>query len=351
MENTTQLTPVFIVYLNETRISVEMESDVKEIRVEKRIDQSSSFTLTMSDMGRKWTDHPDFIEGTKIKIMLGYKDAVEEVISGTVTGMKPVFRKNADERIAIIGQDIIHKLHRGKKTITYVNMTDKEIVEKIAAEAGVGIDTEEIGALKEFSVQNDQTDYEYLLEIGNRYNCKLITKDDRVAFRPIEDNSKEEVIAEWGKTLIEFHPELDSARIVTDVEMLGWDKIKGDGIKGEIGFGEITKTIGEGSLGGTTVLDNYGNTKLIVIDEDIQDKNSAEKRAIESITRNSMKYIEAEATVQGNNKIEAGMIVNIKEVGKRFEGEYFVTEVKHRFIAEHGYTTSFKCVRNSAVKD
>jgi len=352
MDKTTeQLTPIFIIYLNDRRLSIDMESDVKEIAVEKRTGQSSTFTVTMSDMEQKWTDHPDFIEGSKIKIMLGYKDAVEEVMSGTVTGMTPVFRKNSDKRLQIRGHDIMHQLHRGKKTVTFANMTDKEIVEKIAGEAGVGVDCDDIGKMKTFAVQTDQTDYEYLLETGNRYNCKMAVKDGRLLFKPVEDGATEEVIVEWGKTLIEFHPDLDSTRLVTDVEVVGWDRIKKSGLEGAAGAGEISKIIGEGSPGCKTVFDNYGNTKLILIDSNIEDRNSAEKRAIETMTQNSMGYIYATATVQGNNRIDAGMTVNVKEVGKRFSGEYFVTEAIHVFIAEQGFTTKFKCVRNSAGEE
>ena len=345
---TTQLTPVFIIYLNDQRISVDMESDVKDIRVEKNIDQSSIFAITLSDMERKWTDHPDFIEGTKVKIMLGYKDAVAEVITGRIIGMKPMFKKNTGVRVTIKGCDIMHQLHRGKKTVTFANMTDKEIVEKISTGAGVAVDCEEIGKAKTFTAQTNQTDYEYLLEIGRRYNCRLVIKNDKLMFRPIEDNSTEEVIVEWGKTLMEFHPDMDSRRIVTDVEALGWDNIKKSAIDGIAGYGDIKKTIGQGNTGGATVLDNYGNTKIVLLDDTIDDLNSAEKKAIETITKNSMGYIKAKATVQGNNKIDAGMIVNIKEIGKKLSGEYFVTEVEHLFITEWGYTTNFRCVRNAA---
>ena len=351
MDTTTQLTPVFIIYLNDKRFSIDMESDVKEIKVERRIDRSSTFAITMADMGRKWTDHPEFTEGSKIKIMLGYKDAVEEVMHGEVTGTNPIFRKNSDERVIIRGQDVMHRLHRGKKTITFSNMTDKEIAEKIAADAGMGIECEEMGTVRELAVQSDQTDYEYLTEIGSRYNCRLITKDDKLLFKPIDDSSGEEIIMEWGKTLIEFHPELDSTRLVTETEVIGWDTVKGDGIEGTAGYEDISRTIGEGSVGGATVFDNYGDVKSVIVNREINDKNNAEKRAIESMTRNSMKYITGWGIVQGNNKIDAGMIVHVKEVGIIFSGEYFVTEVKHVFIAEQGYTTRFECERNITGKD
>jgi len=305
----------------------------------------------MSDMGRKWTDHPDFREGGKIKIMLGYKDAVEEVISGRITGMKPIFKKNSAGRVFIIGYDIMHQLHRGKKTAVFVNMTDKEIVEKIALGAGVGVECEDIGTSKAFEAQTNKTDYEYLLEIGRHYNCQMITRNDKMIFKPIEDISSEEVIAEWGKTLMEFHTDLDSRNVVTDTEVIGWDDVKGNLVEGAAVYGDIPKPIGEGQVGGAFVDDNYGNTKLILLDDEINDINSAEKRAIDTITKNSMGYIKVRVTVQGNNKIDAGMVVNIKGVGKKFSGEYFVTEVKHLFITEWGYTTSFECERNSAASE
>src|SRR5512145_2987222 len=100
-----------------------MESDVLEIVVEKRIDYTSSFSITLSDAGRKWTDNPAFNEGAKIKIMLGYKDAVEDVIDGFITGISPVFRKNSDEKVIIRGNDILHTLHRGKKTRAFTKLS------------------------------------------------------------------------------------------------------------------------------------------------------------------------------------------------------------------------------------
>jgi phage protein D len=346
--STTQLTPTFIVYLNGKRLSSDMESDIKEIVVEKRIDYTSSFAITMADMGRKWTDNANFVEGSKIRIMLGYKDAVQDVIEAVITGISPVFRKNSDERVIIRGSDIMHVLHRGKKTIAFSNMTDKQIVQKIAKDAGIGVDAGDIGATRAFTMQNDMTDYEFLMAMAVRYNCRMVIKKGKMIFKPLEDAFGDEVIAEWGKTLIEFHPHLDSTKLVTEVEVRGWDNIKGNAITGTAGCFSLTNIIGGGIAGGLMVGENFGDMKMIMIDEKIMDAKSAEKAALELLTGNSMSYINATAKVQGNNKINAGMTVKVKEAGRRFSGEYFVTEVSHLFVAEQGYTTRFKCHRNTA---
>jgi phage protein D len=60
-----------------------------------------------------------------------------------------------------------------------------------------------------------------------------------------------------------------------------------------------------------------------------------------------MSYIDATAKVQGNNKINAGMIIQVKEVGVKFSGDYLVNEVIHNFIPDQGYNTRFKCQRNA----
>lgn len=344
---TTQLTPTFIGYLNGTRFSGDMESDVKEIIVENRIDGASSFAITMSDMGRKWTDSKDFADGARVKLMLGYKDAVKDVFEGVITGVSPIFRKNADERVIIRGHDIMHKLHRAQKTQSFSKMTDKEIVNKIASGAGISADVDNLSTSHIFTMQRNQTDYEYLRLMALRCNCRMMVKDGKLAFKPVKDISSDEVIVEWGKTLIEFLPDLDTSRLITGVEVRGWDNAKASAITGTAACSDITKKIGGDSPGGSLVSDNYGEMSTIYIDDNIADKNSAEKAALNILTSNSMSYINATAKVQGNNKIVPGMVVRMKELGDKFSGEYFLTEVVHHFVAEQGYTTRFKCQRNA----
>jgi phage protein D len=346
--DTVKLVPVFIVYLDGTRISAEMESSVKEIEVKSRLDFASSFTLKMSDPGRKWTDHDAFREGTELKIMLGYKDAVEEVITGEITGIMPGYRRNADDELVIKGNTMLHRLDRGRKTRAFANRSDREIVEQIASECGIKAEAGDLAQMNLFEIQRNQTDYEYLKNMALRFNCRIEYNNGVMKFAPFEGGIGDDVILEWGKTLLEFYPEMDSTRLVSRVEVYGWDDKKKKQVCGKANFSDIKTFTGKGVPGNLHASDNFGTLCQVFTDNRIKDPQGAEKRAAALITENSMTYVTAKGKCQGNTKVKPGAMVEMKELGQRFSGGYFVTEVTHSFIAEQGYSTGFICSRNTA---
>jgi uncharacterized protein involved in type VI secretion and phage assembly len=57
--------------------------------------------------------------------------------------------------------------------------------------------------------------------------------------------------------------------------------------------------------------------------------------------RAAERFIEAEGTCHGQPTIVAGALLNVKGVGTRFGGNYFVTSARHEYTVEHSYTTHF----------
>lgn len=344
-ENKT-LIPEFIIYLNGPRLSVEKAADIQEIIINEKVDAPSTFMISMSDMDRKWTDSDDLSEGSEIKIQLGYKDEVDELMYGEITAISPSYRKNSDDHVLIKGSNHLHRLVRAKKTRSFSNMTDNVIFNKIANEAGLHSDTEHIGVNHSFAVQRNQTDYEYLLSISKKYNCKLWSDNKCLYVKKIKENSGEDIILEWGKTLLEFYPQLDTSNLITEVETRGWDNKNRNTVIGKATINDITQKIGGKTLGAAIVKKNFGDCQMTFLDDNIFDQKSADSAALDIITHNSMSYISASGKTQGNNKIRAGNIMELKELGGRFSGKYYVDSVKHHFSAKLGYSTSFNLVRN-----
>jgi hypothetical protein len=78
------LTPTFIVYINGTRLGVDHEASVRQILVKDQFDAPSTCRLILSDTDRKWVDSSDFELAQSVSVLLGYKDAVEEVFNGEI---------------------------------------------------------------------------------------------------------------------------------------------------------------------------------------------------------------------------------------------------------------------------
>lgn len=342
-----KLTPCFVLYLNGSRFTAEQEYSVKQIIVEERVDLPSSFSITISDTLREWTDSDSFSEGSEIKIMLGYKDDIEEVFCGEIISINPQFRMKSDDILVIKGQNTIHRLLRGKKTRSFVEMTDADIIKEIASECGLKDDMDDIGVDHLFTMQNNMTNYDYLMMMARKYNCKMHVKDKTLFFKRIQDESNDEVVAEWGKTLLEFNVQADVNSLVSEVEVIGWNNEKGEAITGTATVDDIVAIFDRDVFGGSIVKENFGDTKMVVVDNAVIDQGSADSLALDIISKNSMNYVRGTGKVQGNYKIHPGMMIELKELGTRFSGTYYVESVKHIFDASAGYTTYFSVSKNA----
>jgi len=340
------LTPSFLIKANGQRLAVEKEADVKEIVIIEKIDAPSQFMIYVSDMAKEWPDSDDFFIGSKIKIQMGYKDNIEEIMSGEVTKIEFDFEKNSDLTFTIKGQNDLHRLRRAIKNRSFSDKSDKEIIEEMAGDASLSKDIGEIGKKNKFTTQTNQTDYDFIMDLANMYGCKVWAKEGKLYVKKLESSS-DDIVLEWGKTLHAFHPVLDSEKIFTEVEVIGWNHDKNESVKGTAKPGDITAKIGGDNIGANAVKENIAEAKTTVRDTSVPDTDTADKVALGILTSNSMKYMTATGKCEGNNKIHAGMVIKINEVGSRFSGKYYVNSVKHVLTANEGYSTYFELSRNA----
>ena len=77
-------TPTFVLYINNSRISGERESEIKEIIIIDKLNAPSTFSIHASDPDKEWREKDDYFIGSKIKILMGYKDGISEVMIGEI---------------------------------------------------------------------------------------------------------------------------------------------------------------------------------------------------------------------------------------------------------------------------
>lgn len=342
-----KLTPAFVIYMNGTRFSADQESSVQEITVMDRIDAPSVFSIRMSNKGGKWTDLADFAEGTKMKIMLGYKDAVETVIEAEITGINPGFRMNASDQLILNGSDGRHKLLRGITTRSFSKMTDAGIIKQIATDCGLQCETDEFGINHDFVMQNAVSDYDYVMRLARTNNCRVSFADGKLVVKKVQANEGGSEITEWGKTLLEFEVKMTTKGLSTEMEVRGWDRKNKKPVTGTAKSPDVTAKVGGDKLGLEKIKKAYGDYKSVVTDSAVCDQKSADALALNLLSEVSMEYITAGGKCQGNCKLKSGSIIEVKEVGNKYSGKYMIYEAQHRFSSTGGYYTFFQLKRNS----
>ena len=170
------------------------------------------------DFGSSTTDSKDFdqkSEGTLIK--------------GEITAIETHFSERSQAPIVVRGYDTLHRLHRGQYNRSFQNVTDKDIVQKIAQEAGIELGTlDASGEPHDYVFQSNQTNMDFLRERANRIGFELFNQNGRLNFRkPKVDN---QLALKWLKDVGSFRVRMSSAEQVKEVEVtrLGLRRKAGD---------------------------------------------------------------------------------------------------------------------------
>jgi len=89
---------------------------------------------------------------------------------------------------------------------------------------------------------------------------------------------------------------------------------------------------------------------LEVVDIPVANVGEANEVAAGIMSKLSMDWMTASVVIDGRPDLHAGMIVELKEFGTRYSGEYLIEGCQHVFIAASGqtYRTYLSLARNGS---
>lgn len=344
-ENKT-LTPVWIVYVDGKRLDTKHEGALKKIVVSDRLNGVGTFSLLFDVSAEKLLELGTFTLESQISIHLGYKDDVEEVFDGEITTFAGRFEEFGHEMVEVRGCNALYKLKHGMHFVSYENKTCSDAIKDIIEKYSLSAEIDSFGSKVVFKSIEGYSDFDFLMKMAERYGKDVYAYGTKVYVKDSIEVRSDEVIFEWGKSLISFFPIKDISELLSDCTCVGWDPLKAEGFTSNVKIGDISKKVG-GSKDWTSI-SKGGNGKWInnIVDESLFDEDDAKNVALGSLQHNSYKFITARGKAEGTYKLLPGMTITIKYVGEEFSGEYIADSVVHEFNNINGYTTSFTLKRN-----
>ncbi len=327
-------------------------NEVHDILVEADLDQPDMAVATLSNLSTKYSEQ--VTEGEDIEIKLGFVDGKDAgtVFKGEVTGIEPIYDSRAPARVMVRALNQLHRLARGKKSVTYTKVTDKDIVEKLCQNYGL---TAKFGDTPpqtqyEHVYQNNLTDLEFVRMRAARIGFEVFVLDKELHFRKrIEaDSGIQLAFGVPGESALErFLPRLSTAMQVSEVRVLGWDPAT----KQEIVGSAKPQASKLGDKTGSDVAGaKHKNVLHVQVESPVSSKEDADNIARSILNERLMQFITGDAVCRGNPDLKPGLIVTIGVNDKRFDGKYYVTAVRHRYVhagSAGGYRTEFKFRRDA----
>ncbi len=323
--------------------------DVIEIMVDDSLHMPDMFTIHLHDKTLKWVDADLLKIGQEVEISGKAAEGQDEdapeknvLIKGEITALEPDFTMEGEPTLLVRGYDRAHRLHRGRQTRSFLQMTDGEIVNKIAQEVGLQTETDPTSPPYEYVFQNNQTNLEFLLERAARIGYQLYVEDKILHFVKGDKTVGEGPELTWGRNLLIFRPRLTAVHQFDEVIVRGWDPKAKKEIVGQATNGKLTPETGLNGSGGELAKEAFqSSAQAVVVSHPVATQDEAQAMAEALSDEISGNFIQAEGVCQGDSRLQVGKTVTILGFGQRFSGKYFVTGATHTYGVEMGYETTF----------
>ena len=345
------ITASFLIHLDGDPLPEDIAGLLSSAVVDDSLHLPDSFALRFRDPGRVVVSISKVKIGSAVKVSVLGADsqAPETLINGEVTALEAEFDGGGTFTV-IRGYDQAHRLHRGRRTESYTQMTASDVAVKVAKRAGLSLGPiEATTTVYDHVTQGGVTDAQFLKALARESGHELAVRDGKFEFRtprrateapsPGGEPSSNPLVLQLGTDLLRFRAVVTSAGQVGSVEVRGWDVASKRPL-----IATVPAQTTSASLPGTTPSDLakvFGDPVHVATEVPfrLQAEVDAAAKALSEELASS--FAEFEGVARGNSKLRADTAIAIDNIGAPFDGQYTITTSRHRYDAVTGYTTSF----------
>ncbi|OLE28315.1 MAG: hypothetical protein AUG49_02790 [Catenulispora sp. 13_1_20CM_3_70_7] len=356
-----------------------VEGRVVRVVVDTHLHLPDMFEITILDEDGSALSDAGLAIGTEVKISgaAAGDTSPTTLIKGEVTSIEAVCAELTVQSV-VRGYDKAHRLQRTRKTRTFVNQTDGDIVRKIARDAGLSTgDVDDPNIAHDHVAQVNQTDWDFLEQRAVELGYETGMVGGELYFRKPSgpDPGGPGLLAgaaaalgvggglKFKENLIEFHPRLSAANLTPDVEVRIWDPEQAKAVVSGTGTTSRTASLGDsdprslaGKFGGGPLpipippmpsipgMPDLGTapsaTATVVVDRPAGSgpvtSSAADKLAAGLAEHVGSTFAEAEGLAVGSPDLHPGAKVRISGVPDLFKGTWTISQSRHIFDERQG---------------
>lgn len=346
MSRNNLITANFQVLINGKELDPSIKLAISSLSVEDEVNLPTMFNLVLNSFDFNkgdWCgiDLDLFKLGDEVKIRMG-EDQTAEMLTGEITSIEADF--GAESHFEIRGFDRLHRLRFGTKSRSFQEMKISEIVDQIASSAGLSTKIKATDTVQKYLFQNNQTDYDFLVEFAERLGYELAVTDKQLSFQPSRLGKGADVNLQYGVDFSRLTLVLNTLYQGSKVQVRGWDMKEQQEVTAEVGAGSEASLMGGEQSGFELTKAAFGDSPIKLVNETVHDSAEAEALAKAKYNQLLGEFIIGEGECNGNPFIRAGKNLGLKGIGSRFSGLYYVISSRH-ILDSSGYTTRFKLKR------
>lgn len=284
--------------------------------------------------------------GTNLAIRIGAGDALARIFEGRITAIEAHYLQTRPPDILVLAEDRFQDLRMIRRTRTFEDVTDSEVLQQIASQHNLISDIDITDQSHTILSQVNQSDLAFIRERARANDAEVWVEGNTLKARGRSSRSSGDVSMTYQEGLKEFSVIADLAQQRTSLTVGGWDVATKEAIKFEASESAIMSEL-QGSRGGSSILnDTFGKRAEQIVHMVPLTIRETQTLAEANYCTMARRFVTGYGISDGDGRIRVGTHLDLRGLGTMFNGQYYVTEVRHIFNEQDGYLTHFVVERS-----
>jgi Rhs element Vgr protein len=300
--------------------------------ITKAVNKISSARLVYLDGSASTGEFPlsnsdTFVPGKEVEILAGPANDQVSLFKGIVVRQSVKVREHTAPQLVIECRHQTVKLTVGRKNGYFFDEKDSDIISALLDHASVKGEVEETAVTHKHQVQYDCTDWDFLLARA-RANGKLIfTNSEKAEVKKPVFGGAPVCTLQFGATVLDLDAEIDARQQYGAVKSRSWDPAQQSVLEKDAADPAVSGpgNLGTSDLAAVIGLDHLQMQHTAVTEEEAQAWADAEW------LRSQMSRVSGRVKCEGIGTVNPGDIVTLAGISDRYNGDVFVSGVRHDF--------------------
>jgi phage protein D len=276
---------------------------------------------------------------------LSIKVGTESIFEGRITALEAHFPDGAAPQLAVLAEDRLQDLRMTRRTRTFVDVTDADVMKQIAGDHGLTPEVTVDGPRHRVLAQVNQSDLAFLRERARAVGVELWLGGGKLHAKPRSARGQESVRLVYRRELREFSALSDLAGQRTTVSVNGWDVASKRALTHEATDAAISSEV-SGQESGVAILKSaLGERKEAIAHAVPVTSDEARVRAESYFRLMARRFVTGRGVAEPDPRLRVGASADLQQLGPLFSGKYYVADVRHLFDTTHGMRTEFTAER------
>jgi phage protein D len=267
------------------------------------------------------------------------------LFEGRIIGLEAHFPEGRPSEIVVLAEDRFQDLRMTRRTRTFADVTDADVIGTIAGDHGLTPQVDAPGPTYKVLAQVNQSDLAFLRERARSIDAELWMDDRTLHVQARTKRTGSTVRMTFGADLRSFTASADLAGQRTAVKVSGWDVASKESMEHEAADAAIAGEVGGDESGPRILGAALGKRAETVAHTVPLGADEARARAEGYFRSLARRFVRGRGVAEISAALRVGRHVQFDGLGPMFSGKYYVAEVCHRFDGDEGIRTEFSVER------